>query len=164
MALVNYYLTDSEGDTDDEEDTPPVCFFAPTPVAAVPPVEPPAGPCRPLPPVRPLTGPPPVRFSAPTPVTAAAPPVEPPAGPRRPHWLPPVRPLAGPPVRFSAPTPVAAAVPPGPRRPPPVRFSAPTTVATAVPPVEPSIRVTLCGGIRYQHVRVQSRKQRRLIV
>ena len=128
MALVNYYLTDSEGESDDEEDTPPVCFFAPTPVAAVPPVEPPAGPCRPLPPVRPLTGPPPVRFSAPTPVA------------------------------------VAAAVPPGPRRPPPVRFSAPTTVATAAPPVEPSIRVTLCGGIRYQHVRVQSRKQRRLIV
>ena len=70
MALVNYYLTDSEGDTDVEEDTPPVSF------------------------------------SAPTPVTEAAPPVEPPAGPRRPHWLPPVRPLAGPPVRFSAPTPV----------------------------------------------------------
>ncbi len=58
MALVNCYLTAS-GDTDDEEDTPPVCFFAPTPVAAVPPVEPPAGPRRPhwLPPVRPLAGP-----------------------------------------------------------------------------------------------------------
>ena len=101
MALVNYYLTDSEGDTDVEEDTPPVSF------------------------------------SAPTPVTEAAPPVEPHS--RRPHWLPPVRPLAGPPpVRFSAPTPVAAAAPPGPRRPPPVQFSAPTTVAAAVPPVEPS--------------------------
>ena len=48
MALVNYYLTDSEGDTDVEEDTPPVSFSAPTPVTeAVPPVEPPAGPRRP---------------------------------------------------------------------------------------------------------------------
>ena len=56
MALVNYYLTDSEGDTDVEEDTPPVSFSAPTPVTeAAPPVEPPAGPRRPhwLPPVRP---------------------------------------------------------------------------------------------------------------
>ena len=73
MALVNYYLTDSEGESDDEEDTPPVCFSAPTPVAAVaPPVEHPAGPRRLLPPVRPLAGPPSVRFSAPTPVAAAS--------------------------------------------------------------------------------------------
>ena len=59
MALVNYYLTDSEGESDDEEDTPPVSFSAPTPVTeAAPPVEPPAGPRRPhwLPPVRPLAG------------------------------------------------------------------------------------------------------------
>ena len=70
MALVNYYLTDSEGDSDDEEDTH-------------------------------------VRFSPPTPVTADVPPVGPPTGPRHPHWLPPVRPLAGPPpVWFSAPTPM----------------------------------------------------------
>ena len=101
MALVNYYLTDSEGDTDVEEDTPPVSFSAPTPVTeAAPPVEPPAGPRRPhwLPPVRPLAGPSSVRFSAPTSVAAAAPP-----GPRRP-----------PPVGESPPLPGAGdpAVPP----------------------------------------------------
>ena len=101
MALVNYYLTDSEGDTDVEEDTPPVSFSAPTPVTeAAPPVEPPAGPRRPhwLPPVRPLAGPSSVRFSAPTSVAAAALP-----GPRRP-----------PPVGESPPLPGAGdpAVPP----------------------------------------------------
>ena len=40
MALVNYYLTDSEGESDDEEDTH-VRFSPPTPVTAdVPPVGP----------------------------------------------------------------------------------------------------------------------------
>ena len=71
MALANLmnYLTDSEGDSDVEEDTPPVPvqFSAPTPVAAAAP----PGPRRP----------PPVQFSAPTTVAAAVPPVEPSAGP-----------------------------------------------------------------------------------
>ena len=62
MALVNYYLTDSESDSesDDEGDTPPVTFSFPTPVNfSVPPPGAAA-----VPPAAPLF------FAVPTPVTA----------------------------------------------------------------------------------------------